>query len=79
MSGITIKGTVQKSEMGSGTWSLMSDSGMAYELHHDAPEEMLQEGQQVKVHAQVRDDIMSNAMIGPVIEIHSFELSKPVE
>jgi cytochrome c-type biogenesis protein CcmE len=73
---ITVEGTVQKSRMASGTWALVADSGETYEIHHGAPTDLLKDGQQVKVKGQVRDDVMTIAMIGPVLEVKSFEVRK---
>jgi len=73
---ITVKGTVEKSTMGSGTWALVTDSGETYEIHHGAPDGLLKNGQQVEIKGQVRDDVMSIAMIGPVLEVKSFEVKK---
>jgi hypothetical protein len=70
---ITVKGTVEKSNMGSGTWALVTDGGETYEIHHNAPDGLLKNGQQVEVKGKVRDDVMSIAMIGPVLEVKSFE------
>jgi hypothetical protein len=38
---------------------------------------MLQSGAKVKVKGQVRDDVMTMAMIGPVLEVKSFEVVEP--
>lgn len=70
---ISIEGKVQKSRMGSGTWALVADSGETYEIYQGAPAGLLKDGQQVKVKGQVRDDVMTIAMIGPVLEVKSFE------
>jgi cytochrome c-type biogenesis protein CcmE len=74
MSSITVQGIVQKSNLGSGTWALVTDQGETYEIHHDAPEDLLKEGQKVKAKGQIRDDVMTIAMIGPVLEVKSFEV-----
>jgi hypothetical protein len=71
---ITVEGTVQKSNMGSGTWALVADSGNTYEIHHDAPTGLLKDGQHVRVDGEVKEDAMSIAMIGPVIEVKTFEV-----
>lgn len=71
---ITVKGTVQRSNMGTGTWALVTEEGETYEIHHDAPNDLLKNGLQVKVKGQVRDDVATIAMIGPVLEVKSFEV-----
>lgn len=71
---LTVTGTMQKINMGPGTWALKSDEGKTYEIYQGAPSELLQVGQKVKVNGQVRDDVMTMAMIGPVLEVKSFEV-----
>lgn len=70
---ITVEGTIQRSEMGSGTWALVTGDGTNYEIH-DAPQDLFQAGLQVRVKGQVRDDVMTIAMIGPVLDVKSFEV-----
>lgn len=68
---ITVTGTIQRSLMGAGTWALVADNGTTYELHK-APKDLLQPEQKVKVTGQIREDVMTMAMIGPVLEVQSF-------
>ena len=68
---ITLDGTVQKSQMGVGTWALLA--GRTYEIYKAQPKEMLEEGKRVRVTGRIRDDVMTIAMIGPVLEVESFE------
>lgn len=70
---ITVKGTVERKGMGTGTWALVSEQ-QTYELK-DAPAELQKKGIKVTVTGQVREDMMTLAMIGPVLEIESFEIS----
>ena len=70
---ITVTGTIQRSDMGPGTWALVTDDGVTYELQKGAPKDLLKPGLKVKVQGQVREDIMTIAMIGPVLEVKSFE------
>lgn len=71
---ITIEGTIQSSNMGPGTWALVTDDGITYELYQGTPKELLKSGQKVKVQGQVREDVMTFAMIGPVLEVKSYEV-----
>ena len=71
---IHVKGTVQRSGMGAGTWALVTDKGETYEIYKGAPKELLQTGQQVSVEGTVREDVMTIAMIGPVLEVKHFEV-----
>jgi hypothetical protein len=72
---MTISGTIEHRSIGSGTWVLVTASGDTYELK-DAPWELKQTGLKVKVEGQVRDDVMTVAMVGPVFEVRSFEVVK---
>jgi hypothetical protein len=74
---LTVEGTVQRSPMGTGTWALVTRDGSTYEILKGAPQELLQEGLQVKAKGQVREDVMTLAMIGPVLEVKSFEAIEP--
>ncbi|MBE9190223.1 hypothetical protein IQ230_07575 [Gloeocapsopsis crepidinum LEGE 06123] len=69
---ITVTGTIQRSDMGAGAWALSTDDGTTYEVHN-APKDLLLPGKKVKVTGQIREDIMTIAMIGPVLEVRSFE------
>lgn len=73
MSDLTLEGTIQRSQIGTGTWALIATAGTAYEIYQGAPSEMLKEGQRVKVTGRIRDDVMTLSMIGPVLEVKSFE------
>lgn len=68
-----VEGTIERIEMGTGTWALVTTDGMTYELK-DAPNELHQEGLKVCIEGQIRDDIMTFAMIGPVLEVNTFEM-----
>ncbi|NEO13235.1 MULTISPECIES: hypothetical protein [unclassified Moorena] len=70
---ISITGVIERKEMGSGAWALVSDSGETYELKNSPPQ-LKQSGLKVTVTGEVREDVMTFAMIGPVLEIKSFEL-----
>ena len=70
---MTVEGTIQYREIGTGTWALEGNDGMTYELK-DAPSDLLKPGLKVSVTGVIRDDIMTLAMIGPVLEVNTFEL-----
>ncbi|MGK7877710.1 MAG: hypothetical protein AB4426_31725 [Xenococcaceae cyanobacterium] len=70
---ITVTGKIERKEFGSGTWALVTEGGETYELK-DAPQDLCQSQGKVKVKGQVRDDVMTFAMIGPVLEVKSFEV-----
>ena len=70
---IKVTGAIERKGLGPGTWALVTDSGETYELK-DAPSELKKSNLKVKVEGQVRDDVMTFAMIGPVLEVKSFEV-----
>jgi hypothetical protein len=71
---ITVEGTVERRDIGTGAWALVTNDGVTYEILKGADKKLLQPGQKAKVTGQVRDDVMTAAMIGPALEVKSFEL-----
>lgn len=71
---ITVKGTIQRRDIGTGAWALVTDEGTTYEILKTADKKLLEAGQTVKVIGRVREDIMTIAMIGPVLEVRSFQV-----
>ncbi|MBW4509211.1 MAG: hypothetical protein KME64_22215 [Scytonematopsis contorta HA4267-MV1] len=71
---ISITGTIEKKDIGTGAWALVSDEGTTYEILRGADKNLLKVGQKAKVTGNVRQDIMTAAMIGPVLEVKSFEV-----
>ncbi len=71
---INVTGTIQRKEMGTGTWALVTDDGTTYEIHRGASKDLLIPGQKVNVVGQVKEDVMTFAMIGPVLEVKSFDV-----
>jgi cytochrome c-type biogenesis protein CcmE len=74
MSSITITGTIERRDIGTGAWALVSDDGTTYQIYKGAAKELLKSGQKVKVQGQVKKDVMTTAAIGPVLEVKSFEI-----
>ncbi len=70
---ITVNGTIERKGFGTGTWALVSDD-QTYELK-DAPSELKKAGIKVSVTGQIKEDAMTLAMIGPVLQVESFEIS----
>lgn len=70
---IQVKGVIERKGFGPGTWALVSEDGATYELK-DAPSELKKADMKVTVKGEVRDDVMTFAMIGPVLEVMSFEV-----
>lgn len=70
---IQVEGKIERKGFGTGTWAIVSTSGETYELRK-APADLQKEGLNVKVSGQIREDVMSFAMIGPILEVERFEL-----
>ncbi|OUL24459.1 MULTISPECIES: hypothetical protein [unclassified Nostoc] len=70
----TVTGTIQHRDIGTGAWALVTDDGVTYEIPRSVDKKLLKEGQKAKVTGQVREDVMTTAMIGPVLEVKSFEV-----
>ncbi|MBD2345590.1 hypothetical protein [Anabaena subtropica] len=71
---ITVTGKIERRNLGTGAWALVSDDGVTYEILRGADKDLLKDGQKAKVKGLVREDVMTMAMIGPVLEVNSFEL-----
>jgi len=71
---ITVTGKIERRNLGTGAGALVSDDGVTYEILRGADKELLKAGQKAKVKGQVREDVMTIAMIGPVLEVKSFEV-----
>ncbi|MEO0532703.1 MAG: hypothetical protein AAF215_02405 [Cyanobacteria bacterium P01_A01_bin.123] len=72
---MTVEGSVERSTMGLGAWALVTPEGQTYEIYQqNAPEGLLKANQRVKATGQVRQDVMTIAMIGPIFEVFDFEL-----
>ena len=71
---INVTGTIERKGFGPGTWAIVTEKGETYEIHQGAPEELLKSGVKAKIKGEVREDVMTIAMIGPVLEVKSFEV-----
>jgi len=67
---LEIIGTIDKQDVGIGTWALSADDGTVYELKN-LPADVKYKGTRVMLTGIVREDVMSIAMIGPVFEVDS--------
>jgi hypothetical protein len=70
---IRLTGKLEYQDIGLGTWALVTENGQTYELMN-LPSELHQTYAKVEVTGTIRDDIMTIAMIGPVLEVTSFEV-----
>ena len=73
---LTLTGTIERQEIGLGAWVLKETGGTTYELKNP-PDELCQANVRVKVEGRVREDVMTIAMVGPVLEIDRFEIITP--
>ena len=71
---ITILGTIQRRDIGMGAWALVSEEGVTYEIFKGAEPALLQPGLKARVTGQIKEDVMTMAMIGPVLEVESFQI-----
>lgn len=69
---LTVEGTVERVNLGMGAW-VLNAKGETYELYK-APSELLKSGVSAKVKGTIREDVMTTAMVGPVLEVKEFEL-----
>ena len=70
---ITVRGKIEKKGFGLGVWALVTQEGKTYELYQP-PSELCQPISDLKVEGKIRDDIMTAAMIGKVLEVTSFTI-----
>jgi hypothetical protein len=70
---VTLTGKIERQELGMGVWVLAADEGTIYELK-DPPDGLCQPQARVRIAGQIRDDVMTLAMVGPVLEVSAFEL-----
>lgn len=64
----TILGTVDKKDIGVGTWALTGDDGTTYELLN-LPMDLKQQGLRVSLTGEIIKDAISIAMIGPIFSV----------
>jgi hypothetical protein len=70
---IHVEGTVERQAFGPGTWALVTTSQETYELLNP-PAALQNKGLRVSISGRVREDVMTIAMIGPVLEVQQFEI-----
>ena len=68
-----VTGKIEKKGFGFGTWALVTEDGTTYELK-DPPQELRQAIAKVQIEGKIREDVMTMAMIGPVLEVESFQI-----
>ena len=70
---ITVTGKTEKKGFGFGVWALISKEGKTYELQNPPPE-LCQAHNHVKIKGTIQENVMTLAMIGPILAIESYEI-----
>jgi hypothetical protein len=70
---INLKGKIEYKDLGMGTWVFISESAETYELYNP-PSELCKPNLSVEITGKIRDDLMSMAMVGSILEVESFKL-----
>mgnify|MGYP000072980413 FL=1 len=71
---ITVTGKIERRNIGLGAWTFVTDEGVIYEIPKSTDKNLLKSGQTAKITGKVREDLMTTAMIGSLLEVHSFEV-----
>ena len=74
MNDITVTGRLEQKGFGFGVWALVTADNRTYELK-DPPPELSQPLTSVTIEGVIREDIMTMAAIGPVLEIKSYQIN----
>jgi hypothetical protein len=67
---MTFKGVLKFYQLGTRCWALITDDGNQYELVGGDPS-LYQDGIRVTVTGKIREDLMSAANIGPILQASS--------
>ncbi|MFP4497922.1 MAG: hypothetical protein ACLFQV_06875 [Vulcanimicrobiota bacterium] len=67
----TIKGTIKKLDLEGGIWIL--DTGKNRYSLMEGPMELYQDGMVVSVTGELKKDILSLGMVGPVLKVRDFK------
>ncbi|MEB3309496.1 MAG: hypothetical protein VKJ02_04635 [Snowella sp.] len=70
---IRVTGKTEKKGFGFGVWALVSEEGQAYELQNP-PSELCQAHAKVTVEGSIQENVMTLAMIGPVLAVESYRI-----
>jgi hypothetical protein len=69
-----LKGLVKFTDIGIGTWELITKDGDKYELIGD--ESRFKDGKKAVLKGKIRKDLMSSGNAGPIFEVESTEMEK---
>ncbi len=71
---ITATGTIERRNIGLGAWAFVTEDGVTYEIPKSSDQKLLKSGQKATITGKVREDLMTTAMIGSVLEVTTFEV-----
>lgn len=66
-------GTVRRSDLEGGFWTLVTDQGVVYQLKGGGPD-LLVDGRRAEVRGRIDDRAMGIAMMGEVLEVEGYRL-----
>ncbi|MHC9540864.1 MAG: hypothetical protein AB9903_15275 [Vulcanimicrobiota bacterium] len=69
----TLKGKIEKSDVESGIWLLVTDSGERYQLQ-GGDRELYIKGRKVSVSGTVEEDMMGIGMMGPIFTVKKYQI-----
>lgn len=72
---LKVKGTIQYRAIATGTWIIETETGEVYELYKP-PQAILQDNLRVSIEGRIREDVMTVAMVGKILEVFSFEVCR---
>lgn len=70
---IRVTGKTEKKGFGFGVWALVSEEGKTYELQ-TPPSELCQAHAKVTVEGTIQENVMTLAMIGPVLAVDCYHI-----
>lgn len=73
MTTMQIKGKIERKGFGMGVWALVSEEGQTYELWNP-PSDLCHPLETVLIQGTVQEEIMTIAMIGPVLKVNHFTI-----
>jgi hypothetical protein len=71
---VKVEGTIERKGFGPGTWAIVGPE-QTYELHNP-PTELQHAGLKASVEGKIREDVMSFAMVGPILEVQRFDIAR---
>ncbi|MBD2138969.1 hypothetical protein H6F32_15635 [Anabaena sp. FACHB-1237] len=69
---ITARGIIERRLVGLGAWAFVTEDGKTYQILKSTNPSLLQSGLKVEITGKLRPDLVTNAMIGTVLEVSNF-------